>query len=273
MLTDLKPKKSLGQNWLTNPRILEKIISAAEITGNDIVLEIGPGLGSLTERLSRKAGTVIAVEKDHRLIGFLKEKFKNQANVKLIESDILKFDPAMVPVVLQWAPLQSLRPRNYKIIGNIPYYITSNLLRVIFEKWPKPEVVVFTVQKEVAQRIIAKPPHMNLLALSIQYYAGPEIISYISKNNFKPIPKVDSAIIRLKPKSLNLDPEETTRFFKLIRAGFAGKRKQLINSLVHNLKRERSSIENYMKKAGIDPKSRPEELVIESWIKLIHLMS
>ena len=170
------PKKSLGQNWLINPRILDEIISAAELNSNDIVVEIGPGTGNLTIKLVQKAGTVIGIEKDRRLIDYLNEKFKNQANVKIIEADILEFDPCRL----------SLVAGRYKVIGNIPYYITSNLLRTIFEsaswRMAQPQLIVLTIQKEVAQRIMAKPPHTNLLALSVQYYTEPEIISYVSNN-------------------------------------------------------------------------------------------
>lgn len=246
MLPNLKPKKSLGQNFLINAGILEKIISAAELNKNDTVLEIGPGTGNLTKLLSEKAGQVIAIEKDSRLIEELQEKFKN-TNVEIIEGDVLRLDID-----------ELFRITNYKVIGNIPYYITSHLLKTIFEKWPKPKLIVLTVQKEVAQRIIAKPPDMNLLALSIQLYSEPKIIGYISKGSFRPIPKVDSAIIILEPKTSILKPEQKERFFKLIRTAFAGKRKQLQNTLP----------DINFESLGINPKSRPEELNVSDWLKM-----
>ena len=232
---EIKAKKSLGQNFLINPQIVDKIISAAEINSNDVVLEIGPGTGNLTSELVKKAGTVIAIEKDRRLIDELKNKF---SNVNLIEGDVLKTN------------ISDLITKKYKIIGNIPYYITSHLIRIIFEEWPKPELIVLTIQKEVAQRIMSGPPDMNLLALSVQLYSDPKIISYISKNNFKPQPKVDSAIIRLVPNP-KTDQETIRKVMALAKKAFAGKRKQLKNTI------------------GIDSTSRPEELSITDWIKLV----
>jgi len=195
-------KKSLGQNFLINKGVLDKVVNSAELDKNDIVLEIGPGKGILTNKLAEKAGRVIAIEKDHRLIESLKEMFLTKSvygepvesaiaeNVEIVEGDILKFDISRF----------KFKDSGYKIVANIPYYITSNLLRTIFEKWPTPKLIVVMVQKEVAQRIMAKPPHMNLLALSIQFYAEPKIISYVSKGSFRPQPKVDSAIVKLVPK-------------------------------------------------------------------------
>ncbi|OHB17837.1 MAG: ribosomal RNA small subunit methyltransferase A [Parcubacteria group bacterium RIFCSPLOWO2_01_FULL_40_65] len=252
------PKKSLGQHFLINPRILDKIVAAAEISNNDTVLEIGPGTGNLTEKLSIKAGKVIAIEKDRRLIESLKEKFKNK-NVEIVESDVLKLK---IETLIE----------NYKIVANIPYYITSNLLRIILEKWPKPKLIVLTIQKEVAQRIISKSPRMNLLALSVQFFAEPKIVGYISKENFRPRPKVDSAIIKLMPKE-KLPSENPEKLFKITRAGFSGKRKQLINSLSINLKKEKIEIEKALKKAEINLKSRPEQLELKAWITLEKLLN
>src|SRR3990167_9618841 len=226
----LFPKKSLGQNFLINQRILDKIIQAVEVEPEDIIIEVGPGTGNLTEKLAKKADQVIAIEKDRRLIELLKEKFKD-SNIEIVEGDALEVD--IGNLLLSSISLAYGRKVNYKVVGNIPYYITSNLLRSIFEKWPRPELIVLTVQKEVAKRIVVKPPDMNLLALSIQFYSDAEIISYVSKGSFRPIPKVDSAIIKLTPRDQPLltDPK---MFFKLIRAGFSGKRKQLVNNLAKN---------------------------------------
>ncbi len=233
------PKKSLGQNFLINPRILDKIIAAAEINSNDKVLEIGPGTGNLTAKLVESAGKVIAIEKDHRLIEVLKEKFKTP-NIEITEDDILKFQPTT----------HNLQPTTYKVVGNIPYYITSHLIRTVFEEWPQPQLIVLTIQKEVAQRIVAKPPHMNLLALSVQLYSDPKIVSYVSKNNFKPQPKVDSAIIKLTP-SPKSDKETIEKVLVLAKKAFAGKRKQLKNTI------------------GINSTARPEELSLSDWINIV----
>ncbi len=260
---EIKPKKSLGQNFLINAGILEKIVSAAELSSDDTVLEIGPGTGNLTKLLSEKAGRVIAIEKDRRLIDELREKFKNM-NFEIIEGDILKIDIG----TLISNPLSKASGNwgGYKVVGNIPYYITSNLLRTIFEKWPKPKLIVLTVQKEVAQRIVAKPPDMNLLALSMQFYSIPTIIGHISKGSFRPIPKVDSAIIKLIPKK---DPlADQALFFKLIKAGFAGKRKQLANNLSKNLGIPKDKVIGILQELGLDEKVRAENLSLEKWSKL-----
>ena len=248
MLHGLRPKKSLGQNFLINTGILEKIVSAAELSSDDTVLEVGPGTGNLTKLLSEKAGRVIAVEKDRRVIEELKEKFKN-TNVEIIEGDVLKL--TRLNLVIQGLTL-------YKIVGNIPYYITSHLLKTIFEEWPRPELIVLTVQKEVAKRIVAKPPDMNLLALSVQFYSDPKIVGYVSKGSFRPMPKVDSAIIKLTTYSqpLTAAPE---KLIKIAQKAFAGKRKQIKNTIGLDL----------LEKAGIKISLRPEELSISDWLRLV----
>ncbi len=258
MFTNFKAKKSLGQNFLINLGVLDKIISAAEIKPSDIVLEIGPGKGALTKLLADKAKKVITIEKDSRLINPLKESLEDFSNIEILENDILKFNPAHC----------SLLTGHYKIVANIPYYITSHLLRTIFEKWPRPELIVLTVQKEVAKRITAKPPDMNLLALSVQLYSKPEIIGYISKGSFRPIPKVDSAIIKLTPKP-NVNIESVKKVLDLAKKAFAGKRKQIQNTL----KNEVPNIETILGEIGLEPSIRPEKLSIENWIKICSYLS
>lgn len=257
-------KKSLGQNFLINPRIIDKIILTTKVTKDDTILEIGPGPGNLTKKLAERAKLVIAIEKDRRLIPILKNEFKDKSNIKIIEGDILEnsFPEAWL-----------LENGEYKAVGNIPYYITSSLLRVMFEKWPMPKLIVLMVQKEVAQRIIAKPPHMNLLALSVQYYAEPKIISYVSKNNFRPVPKVDSAIISLKPKDQRLKPEETEELFKIIKAGFSGKRKQLASNLSKQLKIPKEKMIEIFEKLNLKPIIRAENLSLEQWGELSTYLS
>ena len=258
MLHGLRPKKSLGQNFLINTGILEKIVLAAELSSDDTVLEVGPGTGNLTKLLSEKAGRVIAIEKDRRLIRELQEKFKN-TNVEVNEGDVLKFQPTTY----------NLRPLTYKIVANIPYYITSNLLRIIFDGWPKPKLIVLTIQKEVAQRMVAKPPYMNLLAVSVQLYSEPKIISYISKGSFRPMPKVNSAIIKLVPKPISLTPNERGIFFQVVRAGFSGKRKQLINNLSKNFGMIKEDLSEIFKKMGIRQDIRAENLSLNQWLELV----
>ena len=250
----LKAKKSLGQNFLVNAGVIQKILNAAEITNSDLIVEIGPGKGVLTEELRKKANRVIALEKDHRLISILKNTFHGSGNVEIIESDVLKFNPYSI-----FPSPYSIIHNPYKIVANIPYYITSHLLRTIFERWPQPTLIVLMVQKEVAQRIMAKPPDMNLLVLSVQFYAEPKIISYVSRGSFRPIPKVDSAIIRLVPNdNQRLTTPNQQQLFKLIKTAFAGKRKQLKNTIGSEV----------LKNTGVKPESRPEELSLNDWLKI-----
>lgn len=258
-----KPKKSLGQNFLINEEILDKIVQAAEIGSGDVVVEIGPGTGNLTKKLAEKAGRVIAIEKDRRLVSHIIEHItKSYPNVEVVEADVLKFDVARYV----------LRDSGYKIIGNIPYYITSHLLKTIFEEWPRPELVVLTVQKEVAKRIVAKPPDMNLLALSVQFYSKPKIISYVSRGSFRPMPKVDSAIIRLTTNDRQPTTEEAQRFFKIVRAGFSGKRKQLINNLAKNFGMMKGDLSEVFEKTGLKHDIRAENLSLNQWIELSRRM-
>jgi len=277
MQEKFKTKKSLGQNFLINPHIIDKIVVAAQIKKSDIILEVGPGTGNLTRELAKKAGKVIAIEKDVRLLEPLRDNFRDKPNIEIIEGDILKFD---IETLFRNLKLE-IRNSDYKVVANLPYYITSNFIRTVFDKWsrpsvedprfsktesgPRPELIVLTIQKEVAQRIMAKPPHMNLLALSVQYYSEPEIIGYISKNNFRPIPKIDSAIIRLSVKSKAQNEKETEAVFKIIRLGFSEKRKQLASVLSKKLKRSREEIALAIEKSGISPKVRAENLSFEQW--------
>lgn len=253
----ITPKKSLGQNFLVNPRILDKIVAAAEITKEDTVLEVGPGTGNLTKKLAEKAGRIIAVEKDRRLVDSLKESFK-KTNTEIIEADILKFRISDL----------EFRVSDYKIVGNIPYYITSQFLRTVFEKWPRPKLIVLTIQKEVAQRILAKPPKMNLLAVSVQFFTEPKIIGYISKENFRPRPKVDSALIKLTPRE-KLPINDTEKLFKIVRAGFSQKRKKLINNLSEKSGIIKEELLEILKRIGVEPNSRAENLSLKQWAELI----
>lgn len=276
------PKKTLGQHFLINPRILDKIVAAAEINKDDIVVEIGPGTGNLTQKLAEKvlrqgsgqAGKIIAIEKDKRLIKELRKLFKDDENVEIIEGDVLKISPTSY----------KLKAKSYKIVANIPYYITSRFIRKTFEEWPKPKIVVLTIQKEVAQRIMASPPKMNLLALSVQYFSKPEVVGYISRENFRPRPKVDSAIIKLELRSKPEKPrgprastgnqelrdrEFQNLFFKIVRAGFFQKRKLLINNLAKKLKIEKGRLISVFRKINLDKKSRAENLSLNNWIELV----
>lgn len=260
----IKPKKNMGQNFLINEGVYRKIIAAAEIREGDRVIEIGPGLGTLTKFLTDTGAKVIAIEKDRKLADYLKTKFINQKNVRIEEENILKYDVSKDVSKFDFET-------SYKLIGNIPYYITSRLLRTVFENWPTPELIVLMIQKEVAQRITAKPPKMSLLAVSVQYYAEPKIISYVSRGSFYPAPKVDSALIRLQPNQTKRYPLNTKHFFDIVRAGFAGKRKQLGNNLTRELKLAKNIVEKKLKSIGIDPTRRAETLTINEWQKITNI--
>jgi len=267
---DLKPNKLLGQNFLIDKKTLDKIVAAAELNKEDTVLEVGPGLGILTEELAKHAGRVMAVEKDKKMAKIVKSVLDNKKieNVEIVEGDILKIgDLKFYPEYCRGAKIG-----NYKVVANIPYYLTARLIRKFLEAANPPSEMILMIQKEVAQRICAKPPKMSLLAVAVQFYAQPKIISFISKKCFWPSPKVDSAIVRLTPHSIYQNIE-ASKFFRIVRAGFAHPRKQLINNLSTVLRIDRSEIEIVLKKIGLRPKQRAETLEIKDWVKLTQQLS
>jgi len=251
----IKPKKYLGQNFLKDRHVLKKILRAAELKKQDTVLEIGPGLGILTKEIAPLVKKLIAVEKDWELIKVLQEEMP--PNVEIINEDILKYNP----------PVGGPNTK-YKIVSNLPYAIVNPVLRKFLEAKHKPELMVLMTQKEVAQRICAKPPKMNLLAVSVQFYADPKIMSYVSKHAFWPQPKVDSAIIRIVPHTNQQKIVDTSQFFKVVKAGFSQPRKQLVNNLGKGLGIEREEVASWLSKTNIDPKQRAQTLSIQDWIQL-----
>ncbi len=258
----LRPHKGLGQNFLHDPVALEKIVSAAEITPTDTVLEIGPGLGSLTRYLAASAKEVVAVELDQHLLPPLKAILAPYANVRLIHGDILELSPSDL-----------IQESNYVVAANIPYYITSAVIRHLLESKSKPRRIVLTIQKEVAQRICEKPGDMSLLALSVQVYGKPRIAAHIPAGAFTPPPNVDSAVLTIEIYPHPLIPDELLDiFFKLIKAGFAQKRKTLRNSLSSGLSISPIEAAELLNRAGIDPQRRAETLSIEEWQRLSEIM-
>jgi len=252
----IHPSKKFGQNFLISRSVLEKILKGACLKKTDIVLEVGPGIGTLTKEVAKKVKRVIAVEKDLKMIEILKQTLKDFKNVEIIAGDILKTDPKTY----------KLGTTNYRLISNLPYYITSPVLRKFLEAENPPQQMILMVQKEVAQRICAKPPKMSILAVSVQFYAKPEIISYVSKRCFWPQPKVDSAIIKIVPRrSAYGSTLFCERFFRIVRAGFAHPRKQLVNSLAFKLKLEKEKIKEWLLKNGVDPAQRAQTLTIRNW--------
>ncbi|MBI2450939.1 MAG: ribosomal RNA small subunit methyltransferase A [Parcubacteria group bacterium] len=256
------PKKSLGQNFLINPGVLEKIIQAADLKKEDEVLEIGAGLGTLTVALARKAKKVVAIEKDKQLAQIAAGIFEseNLQNIRLIQADILKLD------------IQSLNlAKNYALVANLPYNIASRVIQKFLDSEFQPQKMIIMVQKEVGQRILARPPDMNLLALSVQIFANAQIADYVKKGSFWPQPKVDSAILKIIPKTKKPLKKETKKIFKIARPAFQGKRKTILNTLSKNLSMDKAKTEIWIKKAGLNPKLRPENLSLKDWIKLVVL--
>src|SRR3990167_1072977 len=255
-----KPNKLLGQHFLIDKNILEKIIEAASIKNTDTVLEIGPGTGTLTFELAKYAGKVIAVEKDLALAEILKKEIlcRGINNVEVTAGDILKM------------PRESFaRMVPYWVVANIPYYLTARLIRKLLEEVPQPNDILFTIQKEVAERIVSKPPHMNLLALAVQIYGMPKILFTIPKNAFWPAPEVDAALIAIndisKKNFLDGGVLESD-FFKIVRTAFQTKRKILLNSLARQTSINKPSLEIILASLGIAPLARPEELSVRQWI-------
>ncbi len=278
---DTRALKGLGQNFLINKNILQKIIETANLKATDIILEIGPGIGTLTKELAQRVKKVIAVEKDKKMCEILKETLSDFKNIKIINGDILKIENC------------KLKIENYKVVANLPYYIASPVIRKFLEAENPPESMVLTLQKEVAQRICAKPPDMSLLSVSVQFYAVPKIIFYVSKNYFWPSPKVDSAIIKITPLSFRRGPSSAVRgrasnqlFFKIVKAGFSQPRKQLAGNLAKNLLgeakeksfgrtglpmlKDKKEVEIWLLKNNIKPNQRAETLSVKDWINLIN---
>ena len=257
--TGIRPKKRLGQHFLVDEAILNTILVAAELSSEDIVIEIGPGLGVLTAELARRAGKVIAVELDTKLASLLKRKLASVPNVNVINADILKVSPS-----------QLLETKgDYKVVANLPYYITSPILRHFVEASPKPSLMVVMVQKEVGNAIVAGPGEMSLLAVSLQVYSKPKIVSYVSSQSFYPPPKVDSAIVRfdLLPQPA-VKVADINGFFQVVKCGFSSPRKQLHNSLAQGMGVKPAEVAPLLERAGIESQRRAETLSLEEWARL-----
>jgi 16S rRNA (adenine1518-N6/adenine1519-N6)-dimethyltransferase len=254
----LRPHKGLGQNFLQDPVALEKIVTAAEIRPTDTVLEIGPGLGSLTRYLAASAHEVVAVELDQHLLPALKAVLAPYQNVRLIHGDILELSPDDL-----------IQEQDYVVAANIPYYITSAVIRHLLESKEKPRRIVLTIQNEVAKRICEKPGDMSLMALSVQVYGKPRVVAHIPAGAFFPAPSVDSSVLVIDIYPSPLIPQEHLEsFFRLIKAGFGQKRKTLRNSLSSGLGIRPTNAAELLLRAGIDPQRRAETLSIEEWERL-----
>ena len=306
---NLQPRKGLAQNFLADSIHLAKIIEAAELSRDDIVLEVGPGPGTLTQRLLQVAGQVIAVELDPNMVNLLNHELGHLPNLTLIEADILQTD--LKPLItaaeqrLQFLQQAETRDRftqdissgltaseksktqnlklvlsevegskiSYKVIANLPYYITSAILRYLLEAVPQPERLVVTVQKEVAQRIVARPGAMSLLAVSVQFYGQASLMHYIPAGAFYPPPKVDSAVIRIDTYTHPpIVVSDVDHFFRVVKAGFGQKRKQLKNTLAAGLRRPTAEIVTTMSQVGLDPTRRAQTLSLAEWGRLAEVL-
>ena len=250
----LRPQKRLGQNFLVDREVLGKIIETADLKAEDTVLEIGPGIGTLTQGLAKRAKKVMAVEKDQKICEILAKTLKDFKNVEIIQKDIRDLE---------------LGIRNFKIVANLPYYIVAPVIRKFLElSEVRPLSLTLMVQKEVGQRICAQPPDMSLLAVSVQAYADARIISFIPKTSFWPQPKVDGAIIKIIPNPKLSGSNPDSLFFRIVKAGFAQPRKQLANNLSRGLKINKKEVEVWLKKNNIQPTQRAETLNMENWLNL-----
>lgn len=255
---DITPKKSLGQNFLNDPNALEKIISIAELNPNDTVLEIGAGTGALTEKLAQHAKRVVAVEVDERLFPILGAQMRPYPHVELHLADILAVNLHQV-----------MGDDPYVVVANVPYYITSAILRHLLETIHRPTKIIMTIQTEVAERVIAKPPDMSVLAVSVQFYGKPDIATRFNPAIFYPRPEVGSAVLRvITYDTPSVEIPSEALFFRMVRAGFGQKRKQLKNALAGNLAISSEQATQLCQSAGIDPMRRAETLTLDEWASL-----
>ena len=286
---NIRPQKRKGQNFLIDRKVLDQIIQTANLSRSDLVLEIGPGFGVLTKELSKRAEKVVAVEIDRRLVRALKGEMRGVENIEIIEGDILKIFNFQFSMNFQFlifnsklktqnskklqatpASLREAERASYKIIANLPYQITSPVLQKFLTQEPKPFEMILMVQKEVAERIVAKKGGMTFLSILVQFYAQPEIITYVSKKSFWPQPKIDSALLRLSREDSYspLIGGNEKEFFHLVKIGFSNRRKQLRNNLTKGLNMKKEQVEEILKNTGLDVKVRAQDLGVEEWVLL-----
>ncbi|HTI13859.1 MAG TPA: 16S rRNA (adenine(1518)-N(6)/adenine(1519)-N(6))-dimethyltransferase RsmA [Dictyobacter sp.] len=259
---NMRPNKSFGQNFLIDRNILNKIVTAAEITPDEQVLEVGAGTGVLTQQLAQQARRVVAVEIERDMLTLLAKTTAAHPNVELVAQNLLFLNPTDI-----------FGQEPYKLVANLPYYITAPTFRHFLESDNAPRLLVVMVQLEVAQRIVARPGDLSLLAVSIQFYGEPTIVARVPAQSFYPAPKVDSAILRIDlHKQTPLTRQERDGFFRVVQAGFSERRKQLHNSLTHGLHYKNEIVRSWLATAGIDASRRAETLSIEEWLQLWHVV-
>jgi 16S rRNA (adenine1518-N6/adenine1519-N6)-dimethyltransferase len=265
----LKARKGLGQHFLVEEDVLDCILSAAELSPQDVVIEVGPGLGILTSKLAERAAKVVAVEVDLSLVGVLRKRFRLFRNVRIVQGDILKLAPGR----LLEDDLEALASgQGYKVVANLPYYITSPVLRHFLEASWKPSLMVVMVQKEVGEAIAATCGKMTLLSVRTHFYSRPTIVAHVPRRSFYPAPKVDSIVLRLDVYSnLPVEISDTDGFFELVASGFSASRKQLRNSLAQGLGITPDQVTFSLRRVGIEPRRRAESLSLEEWRRLWEL--
>lgn len=255
----LRPSKALGQHFLHDEGIVARIVAAAELDPTIPVMEIGPGLGMMTRRLADSATRVVAIEKDRRLAALLAESMP--ANVEIVEADALDIDPV------------ALVGAEYVVVANLPYSVGNAILRRLLEAQPPPRAVTVMLQREVAERIVARPPDMSLLAVAVQFYSTPHLLFRVGRGAFTPPPNVESAVIRIETREPPLPPEDRHDFFALARAGFGQRRKQLVNALASNLGVGRATVARAIEEAGLAATCRAEELAVTDWVNLHRVLT
>ena len=258
----VKAKKSLGQNFLKDETVLARIVESADITASDCVVEIGPGTGALTELLSQKAAKVIALELDHDLIPDLLRQFPLSSNVSIVEQDIIRADMAEI---LRTHGVSIDQP--YKVVANIPYYITAPIIQYLLQLSYPPESIVLMIQKEVAERITARIGAMSVLGVSVHYYADASLLFTVSKTAFDPIPKVDSAVVKIIPKQ-RFHKENDKSFFRIVKMGFSARRKTLVNNIASGLHLSKEVVSEKIAQLGLDVNIRAQALSIDDWKRL-----
>jgi len=260
-------KKGLGQNFLIDEKVLDKIVEVAELSAKDQVIEVGPGTGFLTERLIEKAGQVMAVELDFNMVYLLKDRFDTAKNLKVIEGDILKLS---VPEILKRVQNDS---GHYKVVANIPYYITSPVIKHFLQAEKRPSLIILLVQKEVAEKICGRTGK-TVLTVETEVYGKPELILKVHSSAFYPAPKVDSAVLKIQIYDEPLIPfEQMDAFMRIVKFGYSQKRKKLSNSLSAGLRIENSKAREFIVEAGISAEVRAEELEVDDWKRLTEVLT
>lgn len=247
-------KKSLGQHWLNDDVTLQAIVDAAEVVQTDHILEIGPGAGTLTKKLVAQAADVVAVEFDSQLAARLPQRV-NVKNLSVVSQDILKFDLTSMPA-------------DYKVVANIPYYLTSNLIRTLSESSNQPSTAVLLIQKEVAERVAAQPGQMSLLSVTAQFYWEVSLGIAVPAHLFTPPPKVDSLVLVLHRRPAPLFDTDAKAYFRVVKAGFSNRRKTLHNSLSAGLHMTKPDVTELLDKSGIDGRLRPQNLSLQQWYEI-----